>query len=370
MRRDICVVCGLPIFLAEKLVIVHNSYHRVCFRCARCDNQLTPRNYYETEEGQFCCETCPDEEEPKLSRIENIDSQSHECLSDEEKFDQQYENVLSNYQSTLSPIIESAQENSQLRLNFISNELLQDRNVDDPTQLGSTFSDDDAKEILSNVPRRLDCSNNSNKDINIDEDDDVNRRMERNDSHGIDYNSIDKFCSISNRALNTKESTDFIDEKKEEDSNTADGTVIFNTVDCAPNKKFNTSRNEDYPEEFNPFDEEHFNASSTNPFDSDDDEEEPSDDQVISINANKPSTKRRLLAPKINLNPFGSDEENSCDNFVENIGTDREKKPVPKPRSVGYVSICTFSVIVRKEILRFVLNPQFRVSFHIDRKSS
>jgi len=38
-------------------------YHRTCFRCARCTNQLTPGNYYETEEGQYCCETCPDEEE-------------------------------------------------------------------------------------------------------------------------------------------------------------------------------------------------------------------------------------------------------------------------------------------------------------------
>lgn len=63
MRRDPCVVCGLPVFLAEKLMIARAPYHRTCFRCARCGNQLTPGNYYETEEGQYCCETCPDEEE-------------------------------------------------------------------------------------------------------------------------------------------------------------------------------------------------------------------------------------------------------------------------------------------------------------------
>lgn len=63
MRRDPCAACGLPVFLAEKLLIARVPYHRTCFRCARCANQLTPGNYYETEEGQYCCETCPDEEE-------------------------------------------------------------------------------------------------------------------------------------------------------------------------------------------------------------------------------------------------------------------------------------------------------------------
>lgn len=62
MRRDPCTACGLPVFLAEKLLIARAPYHRTCFRCARCGNQLTPGNYYETEKGQYCCETCPDEE--------------------------------------------------------------------------------------------------------------------------------------------------------------------------------------------------------------------------------------------------------------------------------------------------------------------
>lgn len=62
MRRDPCSVCNLPVFLAEKLVITRRTYHRTCFRCARCTNQLTPGNFYETEDGDFCCETCPDED--------------------------------------------------------------------------------------------------------------------------------------------------------------------------------------------------------------------------------------------------------------------------------------------------------------------
>lgn len=94
MRRDPCAACGLPVFLAEKLLIARAPYHRTCFRCARCNNQLTPGNYYETEEGQFCCETCPDEEETDsvrhryaesaMSGMERETSESRP-LSDEEK---------------------------------------------------------------------------------------------------------------------------------------------------------------------------------------------------------------------------------------------------------------------------------------------
>lgn len=96
MRRDPCAACGLPVFLAEKLLIARAPYHRTCFRCARCGNQLTPGNYYETEEGQYCCETCPDEEVPAsvhckyaestmMSGVEQERSEPSRPLSDEEK---------------------------------------------------------------------------------------------------------------------------------------------------------------------------------------------------------------------------------------------------------------------------------------------
>lgn len=94
MRRDPCAACGLPVFLAEKLLIARIPYHRTCFRCARCSNQLTPGNYYETEEGQYCCETCPDEEETESvlhkyaeSAMSSVEREKDEPgpLSDEEK---------------------------------------------------------------------------------------------------------------------------------------------------------------------------------------------------------------------------------------------------------------------------------------------
>ena len=61
-RREPCTTCGLPVFIAQRLVVNGHLYHRTCFRCARCSAQLSLANYYETLEGVYCCETCPDEE--------------------------------------------------------------------------------------------------------------------------------------------------------------------------------------------------------------------------------------------------------------------------------------------------------------------
>ncbi|KAK7068229.1 hypothetical protein SK128_026294 [Halocaridina rubra] len=63
-RREVCVGCQNPVFLAERLLVGSPGQlmHRTCFRCARCNTQLTLASYYETEKGQFCCEMCPDEE--------------------------------------------------------------------------------------------------------------------------------------------------------------------------------------------------------------------------------------------------------------------------------------------------------------------
>ena len=62
-RLDLCVVCQNAVFLAERLIVNSKLHHRTCFRCARCTSQLSVANYYETEKGQYCCETCPDEVE-------------------------------------------------------------------------------------------------------------------------------------------------------------------------------------------------------------------------------------------------------------------------------------------------------------------
>lgn len=84
IRREPCAKCRLPVFIAERLNIGKLLYHRTCFRCARCNSQLTLASYYETENGEFCCEVCPDEEKlmAKASQEKVVLQKS---LSDEEK---------------------------------------------------------------------------------------------------------------------------------------------------------------------------------------------------------------------------------------------------------------------------------------------
>ncbi|CRL04638.1 CLUMA_CG017705, isoform A [Clunio marinus] len=70
-RREPCVKCNNPVFLAERLIINQSLYHRTCFRCARCSSILTLGNFYETEKDhEYCCETCPDEEKSTKAKVD------------------------------------------------------------------------------------------------------------------------------------------------------------------------------------------------------------------------------------------------------------------------------------------------------------
>ncbi|XP_076066802.1 MICAL-like protein isoform X2 [Oratosquilla oratoria] len=62
--RELCVMCNEAVYLAQRLLVGSPGLlmHRTCFKCARCNSQLNLASYYETEKGQYCCETCPDEE--------------------------------------------------------------------------------------------------------------------------------------------------------------------------------------------------------------------------------------------------------------------------------------------------------------------
>lgn len=57
-----CKLCNQSVFLAQRLLISGHLFHRTCFKCARCGALLSVANYYETQDGRYCCETCPDEE--------------------------------------------------------------------------------------------------------------------------------------------------------------------------------------------------------------------------------------------------------------------------------------------------------------------
>lgn len=64
---DPCRVCAKSVFILERLNVGGRILHRTCFKCARCENQLSLAGYYETESGEYCCELCPDEEQQSRS---------------------------------------------------------------------------------------------------------------------------------------------------------------------------------------------------------------------------------------------------------------------------------------------------------------
>ncbi|XP_058821793.1 MICAL-like protein 1 isoform X2 [Topomyia yanbarensis] len=76
-KREPCRACGNPVFFAERISFEQKLFHRSCLKCARCGAQLTLGSFYETEtDGEYCCETCPDEEIQLAERRRSMSSES------------------------------------------------------------------------------------------------------------------------------------------------------------------------------------------------------------------------------------------------------------------------------------------------------
>lgn len=183
IRREPCAVCGMPVFLAEKLMISRTPYHRTCFRCARCGNQLTPGNYYETEEGQYCCETCPDEEETKspsnpilhqayneavvLKRDDesrknlSLTGYQMSSLSDEEKTERILEKGIPLSTERKTPldslVAESISQSAQTRLDFMTKNLLTERRDDESGDSSSGDEDDQSAAESAETEEKAVC---------------------------------------------------------------------------------------------------------------------------------------------------------------------------------------------------------------------
>ena len=79
-----CQLCARPVFILERLQVAGKLFHRTCFKCARCNEQLTLASFYETETGQFCCEVCPDEEDNERKRTLRARKDLAKLMADDE----------------------------------------------------------------------------------------------------------------------------------------------------------------------------------------------------------------------------------------------------------------------------------------------
>lgn len=345
-------MCGLPVFLAEKLVIARSPYHRTCFRCARCRNQLTPGNYYETEGGEFCCETCPDEVY-QSSQAAGTSSDNRAIfpanldvpLSDEEK-------SSLGRNASLAQIQVATQ---RLRLDYMADDLLPDEDeeisvVDGPTD---EISDEESDEIKDDE-EKLSLEDQEKKSETSCPQDVVNSALEsvddkeKDNQHPTAISSHDVEIKEIEDKDNTKDTQDrplsFVQQRlkmfegpapnQQQLPSTANRPIEPSDLSRLSQEPLSLEDQEDsdvkqddkleeYPEDLNPFNDEDEN-DEPNPFD------ETDKPKPAARSAQDTPTKRKLEAPKINLNPFWSDDEGP-----ESEDDNKEKtKPVPRPRTV------------------------------------
>ncbi|XP_056634823.1 putative autophagy-related protein 11 [Diorhabda sublineata] len=140
-RREPCAKCGLPVFIAERLNVGKSLFHRTCFRCARCNSELILGDYYETENSQYCCEICPDEEKIVSSQKAVL----QRSMSDEEKSASL--SVFTNEPDKFSTEFETALENADAeKVQTLSEEFYSARSDFFRSQIPCSESSDSAIE--------------------------------------------------------------------------------------------------------------------------------------------------------------------------------------------------------------------------------
>nr|CAD7423057.1 unnamed protein product [Timema monikensis] len=203
-RREPCAKCGLPVFIAERFLVNGRTlYHRTCFRCARCQNQLSLANCYETEDGRFCCETCPDEVSVNAdidkrigtplkffqSQIVEQQIESQSVSSENDDYSTSFETALeeSSFINSLSssdtPGVKPASSMSRAMSSFMSSQLTSDteHNISDS---------DSSKSLISSA--HYDNSQ-SVKVVSVDGDDnisDTHKLVHINDKLELEASSI------------------------------------------------------------------------------------------------------------------------------------------------------------------------------------
>lgn len=197
-KREPCKKCNLPVFLAERLVIGSDLFHRTCLKCARCNTQLTVGNFYETEnDNEYCCETCPDEEKdkPKINEpnnrisliaqrvqlFEKDNSVLKKSLSDEEKT-----KSLQRQKETVESLEHMAPAHSTALNNFLSTQLNADEDVDGSVskqEASSDSSSSEAEEEPEDINMEIETAHGSDdrkiiENLNLTLSDDVSTKIE------------------------------------------------------------------------------------------------------------------------------------------------------------------------------------------------
>lgn len=359
-----CKICNQSVFLAQRLLISGHLFHRTCFKCARCSALLSVANYYETQDGKYCCETCPDEERIVLPSIEDGHSSlvgnrralfetlaAADCTDDVKASkkaqrpatlkmtDSIVEEKITSDDNDSGVIVSDKKESSDIKTSASvsgSRETLSDVIVDEPkddplaapeekTTVDSSESTNgcvavndplESKQSFPSLPSSdiklfnqepIDDTRfiEPPKDLQIPLSDDLKQALEfplnKNTEDPVESPEDLEIKTLSNKLLKI----DYYESNKE-------------VPVPSPRKKIKSPIKNNYPENLNPFDDDddddvdvnvdYDKRHSTNPFGSDDDDEE-----------------EHVVKKNVSLNPFSSDED-------ENEPVTQAPLPLPKPR--------------------------------------
>ena len=181
-----CQLCDQPVYLLERLNVGGRIIHRTCFKCARCEEQLTLASFYETETGQFCCEVCPDEEDSQRKRTLKVRKDFEMLLADEAEEADQSDNE---------------EEEEDLKLDSSSSSVnIPDRVVTEDKNDGGGGEEEHPDN--SNIEVQITFENEEID--NVEAETDTEKVSEQDDKEEEDVDS--EVCSTSKTELNRKES--------------------------------------------------------------------------------------------------------------------------------------------------------------------
>jgi len=271
-----CALCGSPVYILERLSVAGKLFHRTCFKCARCEEQLTLVSFYETETGQFCCEVCPDEEDHERRRtLRTLKQMTTEVENTYEEDEDQESLEVQSANSSISLGASSSKPDTE---HFFEGEI-------------------NAKEMIE--------ANSSTVEIVVSEPNIPNENHEYRDNILVDNHTI-------NTILENNE-----DGKKEVEEELNSIDMNENVLSAQCEKKVELVKKNSYPE-------------NCNPFGDDEDEEEEETQTQMKINSLLKTENTQMKndsfltiedSKEESTNPFGSDCDTDDDGKTQTLET-------------------------------------------------
>lgn len=336
-----CRQCSKVVEIISRLNVGGRILHRTCFKCARCDTQLSLASYYETETGDFCCEVCPDEEKKEAVTLKaNKDLANVMSADSGHSSEEETEHVAEVFEDQTATF--GLKDTTNITISEVDRTDLND-NIPEECKNSETGSEGCEKsiEIFEHEKEYVHESNDSDLVESEESKSDISTEVNANDlGQNPSIGSVQDVTDNFDKKLSVNNNED---EEEEEFSDS--GKITVTVVD---ENNPDEVEEEQYPDDMNPFGaedeaetsptvqasvdiiveeetEKKIKEETTNPFGSDLESEEEKEDESAKVHQ----------VSSASLNPFGSDlsdeEEASKSPSLSIRSTMRKKRRAPLP---------------------------------------